>query len=132
MRVLLVDDEEEVRAIVRRLIQQQTTFEVVGEASNGLEAIELVEVLQPDLVVMDVQLPKLDGIEATRRIKQRWPHIHVLAFAGDPAYVREMMEAGASGYLVKGGPTDRLIYSLGGVAGTRRIPGFSQDQAAAP
>jgi len=132
MRVLLVDDEEQVRAIVRRLIEQQTTFEVVGEASNGLEAIELVETLQPDVVVMDVQLPMLDGIETTRRMKQRWPHIHVLAFAADPAYVREMMEAGASGYLVKGGPTDRLMYSLGGVAGTRRLPAFSPDHAAAP
>jgi DNA-binding NarL/FixJ family response regulator len=132
VRVLLVDDEEDVRAAVRRLIEQQTTFMVVGEASNGLEAIELVEVLQPDVVVMDVQLPLLDGIETTRRLKQRWPHIHVLAFAGDPAYVHAMMEAGASGYLVKGGPTDRLTYSLGGVAGTRRLPGFSRDQAAAP
>ena len=113
MRIVLVDDEEGIRASVRLLIERRTTFEVVGEAADGLAAIELVERLQPDVVVMDVQLPVLGGVEATLKIKERWPHIYVLAFTADESACGDMLAAGASGYLLKGGGPDRIIYSLG-------------------
>jgi DNA-binding NarL/FixJ family response regulator len=120
MRILLVDDESDVRAAVRQLIELQTTFDVIGEASDGREALDLVEALQPDVVLMDVRLPVLGAIEATRRIKERWPHIHVLAFADDPTHAAELMEAGATGYLVKDAAADRLVYSLG-IGNRRRV-----------
>lgn len=118
MRILLVDDESDVRVAVRQLIELQTTFDVVGEASDGREALDLVEALQPDVVLLDVRLPVLGAIEVTRRIKERWPHIHVLAFADDVGHAGDVMEAGATGYLVKDGSPDRLVYSLG--IGSRR------------
>ncbi|MGH2748616.1 MAG: response regulator [Actinomycetota bacterium] len=113
MKVLIVDDEILNRRLVRRLIEEKTTFKVVGEASNGFEAVAAVRVLRPDVVVMDVEMPELNGIEATRFIRQNYPHVQVLAFtsAADDKSRIAMNEAGAIGYILKG-ERDQLVYTL--------------------
>lgn len=102
-RVLLADDHTVVRKGFRMILDQQEDLEVVGEASNGKEAVELANSLQPEVVVMDVTMPELNGIEATRRIAEVAPRARVLALSmhKDSVYVREILRAGAKGYLLK-------------------------------
>jgi DNA-binding NarL/FixJ family response regulator len=110
-RVLLADDHTVVRKGFRMILDQQDDLEVVGEASNGKEAVELANTLQPEVVVMDVTMPELNGIEATRRIAEVAPRARVLALSmhKDSVYVREILRAGAKGYLLKdSGETDLL------------------------
>ena len=104
MKLLLVDDNDAARAGLRQAIELKTTFEVVGEAANGVEAVRLVRELHPDLVLMDVRLPVMDGVEATALIKQENPGVYVLAISAtaEPAEVSGMLRAGASGYVLKG------------------------------
>jgi signal transduction histidine kinase len=118
MKVLLVDDHAPVRKSIRQLLEFKTHFEVVGEASNGMEAVAAVERLRPDVVLMDMNMPVMGGVEATRAIKQRHPDIKVLALTafGEMPLVAEMVRAGAAGYLLKGGTPDELIDSLHAVA----------------
>jgi DNA-binding NarL/FixJ family response regulator len=99
MRILIVDDQDEVRAQVRRVIQSKTTFKVVGEASNGAVALGIVDSLRPDVVIMGAGMPVMDGIEATSLIKDRYPGIYVLALNPDLRTREKMQEAGASGYV---------------------------------
>jgi NarL family two-component system response regulator LiaR len=104
IRVLIVDDHPLFRDGVRdRLVETDRAIEVVGEAADGREAIELVEGLHPDVVLMDVAMPGLNGIEATRRVKARWPEVSILGLTvyDDEAYVVALLEAGAAGYLLK-------------------------------
>lgn len=103
-RVVLVDDHAVVRAGVKLLIELTERYEVVGEAKDGETAIERLAALQPDLVVMDMRMPGLDGIAATRRIANRNPDVRVLVFTAydDPEYVGAVIEAGAMGCLSKG------------------------------
>lgn len=102
-RVLLADDHTVVRKGFRMILDQQEDLEVVGEASNGKEAVDLANSLQPEVVVMDVTMPELNGIEATRRIAEVAPRARVLALSmhKDSVYVREILRAGAKGYLLK-------------------------------
>ncbi len=114
MKILIVDDHDEVRSVLRRYIESRTTFEVVGEASDGEQAVALVEQLQPDVVIMDINMPKTDGIEATRTIKSRWPKVVILAcsVAADDESIKTMIASGASGYIIKGDLGTDLVYSL--------------------
>lgn len=102
-RILLADDHAVVRNGFRMILNAQEDLEVVGEAANGREAVSLALELQPDIVVMDVTMPELNGIEATRRICEESPRIRILALSmhKDGVYVREILRAGASGYLLK-------------------------------
>ena len=101
--VLLVDDHAVVRQGFRMILSAEPDIEVVGEAANGREAIGQAECLQPDVVLMDVSMPELNGIEATRRIVATAPRTRILALSmhHDAVYVREILRAGASGYLLK-------------------------------
>lgn len=114
IRVLLCDDHAVVREGTRRLLEEELDIEVVGEASNGLEAIEMVRELSPQVVAMDVSMPRMNGIEATRRIKEMAPSVHVLALTAydDFAYVASLLEGGASGYLLKSARSEELIAAI--------------------
>ncbi|HBY62202.1 MAG TPA: DNA-binding response regulator [Solibacterales bacterium] len=117
-RILLADDHAVVRGGFRMLLAAQPDLEVVGEASNGREAVELAASLQPDVIVMDVTMPELNGIEATRRIAQDAPRVRVLALSmhKDAVYVREILRAGARGYLLKDSEESALIEAVRAVA----------------
>jgi DNA-binding NarL/FixJ family response regulator len=101
--VLLVEDHKILREGTRQLLEQYLDIKVIGEASDGLEAVNISSGLQPDVIVMDVRLPRLNGIEATRIITSRFPKIKVLILSAyaDDNYVFPLLEAGASGYLLK-------------------------------
>jgi two-component system, NarL family, response regulator NreC len=101
--ILLADDHAVVRNGFRHILEAEWDFDVVGEASNGREALALTESLRPDVVVMDVTMPELNGIEATRRITKSCPKTRILALSmhKDSVYVREILRAGARGYLLK-------------------------------
>jgi len=103
IKILLAEDHKIVREGTRQLLEQYPDMEIVGEAADGLEAIRLAGELHPDVVVMDVRLPRLNGIEATRTIATRFPLIHILILSAydDDSYVFPLLEAGASGYLLK-------------------------------
>ena len=118
MKILLVDDHDSIRRSIRQLIELKDEFEVVGEGCNGSEAIDQVGALRPDIVLMDMNMPVMDGVQATRVIKQRHPEIQVLALTAfaDMSLVSEMVKAGASGYLLKGGSSKELLDSLQAIA----------------
>ncbi len=103
IRILLVDDHAVVRQGFRMILAAQADMEIVGEAGNGREAIAKAAELHPDVVVMDVAMPELNGIEATRRLLETSPQTRVLALSmhKDSVYVREILRAGARGYLLK-------------------------------
>lgn len=103
IRVLVVDDHAILRDGIRSLLERQEDIRVVGEATNGREAIERVQELAPDLVLMDVAMPEMDGLEATRQIKMLYPQVRVLILTqhDDREYVEPMLRAGASGYVLK-------------------------------
>ena len=109
VKIILVDDHEIVRAGLRMLLQAQTDIEIVGEAENGQEALDLCNKARPDVVIMDITMPGLSGLEVTRQIKQQCPNTAVLALTihEGEQYFFEMLNAGASGYVPKrAAPTD--------------------------
>ena len=114
-RVLLVDDQVLFVESLRTVLETRATdFEVVGVALSGREAIQMVMDAPPDIVLMDVRMPELDGVEATKIIHEAYPHIHVLMLTtfDDDAYVVEALNHGAAGYVLKDIPPDDLIVSL--------------------
>ena len=118
IRILLADDHAVVRQGFKMILAAQPDMEIVGEAGNGREAVESAARLRPDLVVMDVAMPELNGIEATRRIGEAAPHTRVLALSmhKDSVYVREVLRAGARGYLLKDSPAPDLVAAVRAVA----------------
>jgi len=110
LRVLVADDHAVFRAGLRLLLEAGGDMEVVGEAGDGLEAVEKALTLQPDLVLMDLAMPTLNGVEAIRRIKERQPRMPILALTmhEDDRYFFRALQAGASGYVVKGSRADEL------------------------
>jgi two-component system response regulator NreC len=114
IRVLIADDHTIVRSGVRLLLEAEPGIEVVGEALDGSEALALTEALQPDVVLMDIAMPGMDGLEATRQIKARWPGINVLVLTMHRTneYFFEMLKAGASGYVLKGAETSDLTNAV--------------------
>lgn len=112
--VLIADDHTIVRSGVRLLLEAESDIRVVGEALNGREALELAEALQPDVVLMDITMPELDGLEATKQLKSRFPNINVLVLTMHRSddYFFEMLKAGASGYILKGAKTSELINAV--------------------
>jgi two-component system, NarL family, response regulator NreC len=118
IRVLIADDHAIVRSGVRMLLEVEPDFTVVGEAEDGGQAIALTEELQPDVVLMDIAMPGIDGLEATRQIKAHWPDVNivVLTMHRSEEHFFEMLKIGASGYLLKGAEPGDLIHALRVVA----------------
>ena len=114
IRVLIVDDHTIVRTGLRLLLEAEQDIFVVGEALNGLDALKLVEIYHPDVVMMDITMPVMDGLEATRQIKASWPEIKVLVLTmhRSDEYFFEMLKAGSSGYILKGAETSDLIHAV--------------------
>lgn len=114
INIIIVDDHKIVRHGIKSLISDEIDFKIIGEASNGKEAVELVKNMSPDIVIMDINMPVLDGIEATFLIKKNFFKVKVLALtmaAGDE-HIRKMIEAGASGYILKTSSKEELIKAI--------------------
>ena len=117
-RIILADDHQIMRDGLRALLEQQDGMQVVGEADDGHAAVALTRKLQPDVVVMDITMPDLNGIEATRRIKAEMPEVKIIALSmhTDRRFVAGMFQAGASGYLLKDGAFHELVQAVRDVA----------------
>lgn len=114
IRVMIVDDHDAVRAILRALLTAERDFDVIAEATNGKEAVELAAACHPDIVIMDLNMPVLDGVSATRQLLRISPETRVIVFSAnrEPASVRKSVEAGAVGYLCKPAPRRVIISAL--------------------
>ncbi len=134
IKVLLVDDHVIIRESLRQLIETQSEFEVIGEAEDGQSAVQLTAELLPDVVIMDIGMPNLNGIEATRQITRNCPTVKVLSLSMyfHRQYITEMMKAGSSGYLSKDCAFDELVRAIRVVVAGQRylspqIAGFVID-----
>lgn len=118
IKVLIADDHTIVRSGVRLLLDGEPDIAVVGEALDGRAAVDLAGRLQPDVVLMDIAMPGMDGLEATRHIRAEWPAVNVLVLTMHrrDEYFFEMLKAGAAGYILKGAETDELIHAVRTVA----------------
>ncbi|HZG67938.1 MAG TPA: response regulator transcription factor [Herpetosiphonaceae bacterium] len=118
IRVLLADDHVVVRKGVREFLEEEPDIEVVGEAGDGQQAVDMALALQPDVVVMDIQMPVLSGADATRRIRATAPNVRVLvltAYDDDP-YIFGLLEAGATGYVLKTAESREIIRAIRAIA----------------
>src|SRR5215204_5601099 len=113
-QILIADDHELVRDGLKHMLGYEEDLEVVGEASNGREIVELCRRLKPDLVLMDVRMPEMDGLEAARSIKAEQPEVSVLfvSIHRNTDYLLEAIEAGAAGYVLKDAPNRQLINAM--------------------
>ena len=114
IRILLVDDHSFIRRALRISLADETCLEIVGEAANGQLAIEQVELLKPDVVLMDIQMPHMDGVEATKQICDRFPNVKVLILTVDETeeYVSHALKYGASGYILKNTSPEELSFAI--------------------
>ena len=114
IKLLLVDDHQVVRTGLRMLLDNEADLTIVGEAGTGQEALQLVEQLQPDLVLMDIGLPDMSGIEVTHQIKQRWPNVAIVALTihEDEEYFFKMLQAGVNGYVTKRAAPEELLTAV--------------------
>jgi DNA-binding NarL/FixJ family response regulator len=112
-RVLIADDSARARDGLRALLTIRPELEVVGEAANGQDAVRLVAECRPDIVLMDLHMPVLDGIQATRLIKQQWPAVIVVVLTMYAVDQSAALAAGADAFLIKGNAPDRLLAALG-------------------
>jgi DNA-binding NarL/FixJ family response regulator len=119
IRILLAEDHPTLRESLRRKIELEPDLQVVGEASDGLEAVDLAILFEPDLVLMNLVMPVIDGIEATRRIKAQRPEVKVLALSihEDRSIMSAVFLAGADGYLVKLGQGDQIVAAIRATCG---------------
>ena len=114
LRIILADDHKLIREGLRMLVNSQADMEVVGEADNGRIAITLTHELQPDVVVMDVSMPELNGLKATEKLKELFPSIKILTLTRhmDEGYLKQLLEAGASGYVLKQSASEELVRAI--------------------
>ncbi len=118
IRIVLADDHAVVRAGIRALLEAQPGLEVVGEASSGREAVEVVEQFDPDVALLDIRMPDMSGLEACREIRARFPEVEILILSmySDETYLREALEAGARGYILKESTDDDLVRAIRAVS----------------
>jgi DNA-binding NarL/FixJ family response regulator len=114
LHIILADDHKIMREGLRMLVNSQADMEVVGEADNGRMAVTLAQELQPDVVVMDVSMPELNGLKATEKLKELFPDIKVLTLTRhmDEGYLKQLLEAGASGYVLKQSASEELVRAI--------------------
>lgn len=114
MKVLIVDDDALIRDGLKILLELEEDIEVVGTAPNGYEAIKVCEKTQPDVVLMDIRMPVMDGVQATKQIKEQYKNIKVLMLTTfkDVEYIRSAVKCGAEGYILKSKPSESIIESL--------------------
>jgi DNA-binding NarL/FixJ family response regulator len=112
VRVLIVDDMPHVREELQRLLELTDQLQVIGEAADGQEAIHQVEMLHPDVVLMDVVMPEMDGLLTTRRLKEKFPETRIILLTMYEKYRKDAREAGADAFLIKGCPVDALISAI--------------------
>lgn len=133
IKLLLVDDHDLVRTAIARMLTDTSDLQVVGQACSGEEAYQLTGELQPHVVLMDVHMPGIGGLEATRRIKQRFADIHILALSAyeDEPFPTRLLQAGASGYLTKGACIDETLRAIRQVAAGKPYlsPSIAQQMA---
>ena len=115
--ILIADDHPLFRRSVRAVLENEPDFEVVGEAANGVEAVRMADEIRPDVMLMDITMPELDGLEATRQIKAKHPEIAILVLTihSDEQHAVEILEAGAAGYLTKSVFGEEIVHSIRGV-----------------
>jgi DNA-binding NarL/FixJ family response regulator len=118
VKVVLIDDHDLVRGGIKTMLESQGDIEVIGEASDGIQALSTVEASLPDVVLIDVIMPKKDGIEATREIKDAFPNVGVVVLTGhdEQQFVFDALKAGASGYLLKTAELDEVVETVKAVA----------------
>jgi DNA-binding NarL/FixJ family response regulator len=128
-KIIVVDEHKILREGLSTLIAKQPDMEIIGEAKDGREALQLLDKLMPDLILMDVTMPNLNGIEATRKIKSKNPDIEIIALSlhSDRRYVLGMIDAGASGYLLKECAFEELVRAINTVMARKKYlsPGIS-------
>lgn len=114
IQILLIDDQELIRRGMKALLHSDAELQVVGEGKNGIEAIALVRTLQPDVVLMDVRMPEMDGVAATKEICQLFPEVKVLIMTtfDDREYITHALRFGAAGYLLKDTPFEELTQAI--------------------
>jgi NarL family two-component system response regulator LiaR len=114
IRVMIVDDHDMVRQGLAAFLLVSDDMELVGEADNGQDAVDLCDQLQPDVILMDLVMPKMDGVTATRIIRERWPHVQVIALTSfhEREMVQEMLRVGAIGYLLKNVSVEDLAEAI--------------------
>jgi len=122
-RILIADDHGLMRAGLHAMLEDEPAIEVVGEAASGEEVLQLTGELRPDIVLLDISLPDIDGIEATRRLKQSYPQTRVLILTvyDEESLLREAMRAGAAGYIIKRAAEEELTTAIQAVSPARRI-----------
>ncbi len=113
IRVLIADDHVRTRDGLRALLVTWAEVEVVGEATNSQEVVRLVDEVRPDVVLMDLQMPVMDGLQATRLIKDRWPEVSVIILTMYGTQQTAALAAGADAFVIKGGTPERLLSLLG-------------------
>lgn len=118
LKVLIAEDHETVREGLKMIIGSQDDMQVVGEAGDGREAIRLAKELKPDIVLMDISMPKLNGLLATAKLKRIMPDVKILTLTRhtDEAYLQELLQAGVSGYVLKQSPSEELLRAIRAVA----------------
>jgi DNA-binding NarL/FixJ family response regulator len=112
IRIIIADDQAQARHALKAVLANWPEIEVTAEAANGKEAVDLVERYKPDTVLMDVRMPVMDGLQATRWIKSHWPQVRVVVLTMYAAERIEAMAAGADAFLLKGDPIERLLNAL--------------------